>query len=587
MEARSKITRWLPGVEVIRTYRSEWFRFDLVAGLSIAAVALPIGIAYAQLAGFPPVIGIYSCILPPVAYALFGSSRQLVVNPDAAACAIVAATVGPLAAGDAARYAELSIVLTSLTGLLCIAGGLSGFGVIANFLSRPILTGYLNGIALTIIAGQLGSLLGFNASPGGFFRKVGGALAHLNETHMPTFIVGASLLVLLLLLKRLLPRVPAPLIAVMMGCVAVFALNLINKGVAVVGAVPAGFPTPIVPSVSTSEIGSLIFGAGGIALVSFCSMMTTARGFAAKNGYRINVNQDMFALGVSDLASAFNRGFVVSGADSRTAVADSAGGKTQVASLVAAGVMAFVLLFLTNPLAYVPSAALAAILISSALGLFDFASLREYYRLSKPEFRHAVIAMIGVMTLGVLQGVLIAVGLALLKLLRQASRPRDAVLGVVQRNGDTYCATEEEGAQIVPGLIIYRFESSLVFFNSDYFSDRVRALVADAGTRPSRVLLDAEAMPFVDVSGVYALDSLRSELAEQGIVLAIARARGLFRVMLERASVAEKIGSNNLFHTVHAGAESFQRNGNEPTGIDKFESLSDTEFSVLKKGSGP
>jgi len=562
MQPRRKITRWLPVVEVIRTYRSEWLRNDLVAGLSIAAVALPIGIAYAQLAGFSPVIGIYSCILPPVAYALFGSSRQLVVNPDAAACAIVAATVGPLAAGDSARYLELSIVLTSLTGLLCIAGGLSGFGVIANFLSRPILTGYLNGIALTIIAGQLGPLLGFNAAPGGFFRKVGGALSHLNKTHIPTFILGASLLVLLLLLKRLLPRVPAPLFAVTAGCVAVFAFNLINKGVAVVGSVPAGFPTPIVPSVSTSEIGSLMFGAGGIALVSFCSMMTTARGFAAKNGYRINVNQDMFALGVSDLASAFNRGFVVSGADSRTAVADSAGGKTQVASLVAAGVMAFVLLFLTSPLAYVPSAALAAILISSALGLFDIASLQDYYRLSKPEFRHALIAMLGVMTLGVLQGVLIAVGLALLKLLRQASRPRDAVLGVVQRNGDAYCATEEEGAKFVPGLIIYRFESSLVFFNADYFSDRVRALISAADTRPSHFLLDAEAVPFVDVSGAFVLDDLRSELARQGIVFGVARARGLFLTMLERAGVAERIGISNFFPTVHVGAKNFQKNGN-------------------------
>ncbi len=562
MQPGSKITRWVPGVEVIRTYRREWFRSDLVAGLSIAAVALPIGIAYAQLAGFPPVVGIYSCILPLVAYALFGSSKQLVVNPDAAACAIVGATVGPLAAGDPARYTELSIVLTSLTGLLCIAGGLSGLGVIANFLSRPILTGYLNGIALTIIAGQLGSLLGFNVSPGGFFRKVGGALSHLNETHLPTFIVGASLLILLLVLKRLLPRVPAPLIAVTAGGVFVFGFNLINKGVAVVGAVPAGFPTPMVPSVSTSEIGPLLFGAGGIALVSFCSMMTTARGFAAKNGYRIDVNQDMFALGVSDIASAFNRGFVVSGADSRTAVADSAGGKTQVASLVAAGVMAFVLLFLTNPLTYVPAAALAAILISSALGLFDIASLRDYYRLSKPEFRHSLIAMIGVMTLGVLQGVLIAVGLAILKLLRQASHPRDALLGMVQRNGDTYCAPEEEGGQIVPGLIIYRFESSLVFFNADYFSDRVRALISAADTRPTHFLLDAEAVPFIDVSGAFVLDDLRAELAGQGIVLGVARARGMFLVMLERAGVAQKIGTSNFFPSVHTGAKNFQKNGN-------------------------
>jgi high affinity sulfate transporter 1 len=443
MDARNKIAKWVPGIELLRTYRGEWFTSDLVAGLSIAAVGLPIGIAYAQLAGFPPVVGIYSCILPPVAYALFGSSRQLVVNPDAAACAIVAATVGPLAAGNAVRYTELAILLTILTGVLCIAGGLAGFGVIANFLSRPILTGYLNGIALTIIAGQLGALLGFKVSSGGFFRTVFEAARRLGETSKATLIVGVGLLVLILALKRLLPRIPAPLVAAALGATVVFLLSLGTKGVAIVGAVPAGFPAPIIPGVSKSDIGPLLFGAAGIALVSFCSMMTTARGFAAKNGYRVNVNQDLFALGVSDLASAFNRGFVVSGADSRTAVADSAGGKTQMASLLAALVMAAVLIFLTRPLAYVPTAALAAILISSALGLFDWGSLRRYYNLSQPEFRQSVVAMLGVMTLGVLQGVLIAVGLALLKLLRQASRPHDAVLGVVEGDGDIYTATEE------------------------------------------------------------------------------------------------------------------------------------------------
>jgi high affinity sulfate transporter 1 len=561
MQPRSKIMRWLPGIEVIRTYRREWFRFDLVAGLSITAVALPIGIAYAQLAGFPPVVGIYSSILPIVAYAIFGSSKQLVVNPDAAACSIVAATVAPLAAGDAARYLELSIVLTLFTGVLCIAGGMVGFGVIANFLSRPILTGYLNGIALTIIDGQLGPLFGFTSSGGGFFRTVSHTVSRLGETHTTTLILGGSLLLLLIVTKRFLPRLPAPLIAAAIAALGVYVLQLGTKGVSVVGSVPAGFQSPLIPHVSSAEVWPLVGGACGIALVSFCSMMTTARGFAAKNGYRIDVNQDMFALGVSDLASAFNRGFVVSGADSRTAVADSSGGKTQVASLVGAVVMALVLLFLTYPLGYVPTCALAAILISSAIGLFDFNSLRDYYRLSKPEFRHSLIAMIGVMTLGVLPGVLIAVGLALLKLLRQASRPRDAVLGVVQRNGNAYCTTEEEGAEIVPGLIIYRFESSLVFFNADYFGDRVRALISAADTRPSHFLLDAEAVPFVDVSGAFVLDDLRAELAGQGIVLGVARARGLFLTMLERAGVAQRIGTSNFFPSVHVGAKNFQKNG--------------------------
>ena len=559
MDAKNKIAKWLPGVELFRTYRSEWFTSDLVAGLSVAAVALPIGIAYAQLAGFPPVVGIYSCILPPVAYAIVGSSRQLVVNPDAAACSIVAATVAPLAAGDALRYTELSIVLTLLTGVLCIIGGLAGLGVIANFLSRPILTGYLNGIALTIIAGQLGAMFGFKVSPGGFFHTVIEAVRRLGETHKTTLIVSVALLALILLLKRLTPRIPAPLVAAALGAAVVFLLSL---NVSVVGAVPAGFPAPMIPDVSKSDVGPLLFGAAGIALVSFCSMMTTARGFAAKNGYRINVNQDLFALGVSDLASAFNRGFVVSGADSRTAVADSAGGKTQMASVFAALVMAAVLLFLTQPLAYVPTAALAAILISSALGLFDWASLRRYYRLSQPEFRQSVVAMIGVMTLGVLQGVLIAVGLAMLKLLRQASRPHDAVLGLVEGDGDTYTVAEESGGQTIPGLIIYRFEASLVFFNADYFSDRVRTLISNAGSKPRTFLFDAESVPLLDISGAYALEALHAELAEQGIVFGIARPRGLFWLMLERAGVAEKIGKQNLFHTVHAGAESFRRNGN-------------------------
>ncbi|HKR11705.1 MAG TPA: SulP family inorganic anion transporter [Pyrinomonadaceae bacterium] len=565
------IAKLLPGIDLIRTYRREWFSNDLVAGLSLAAVALPIGIAYAQLAGFPPVVGIYSCILPAVAYALFGSSRQLVVNPDAAACSIVAATVTPLAAGNALRYAELSIVLTVMTGVLCIAGGLAGFGVIANFLSRPILTGYLNGIALTIIAGQLGALFGFKVSPGGFFHTVVETVSRLNETHIATFALGATLLVLILLLKRLTPRIPSPLVAAAFGAAAVFALSLNANGVTVVGAVPAGFPAPTIPAVNTSEISPLLFGAIGIALVSFCSMMTTARGFAAKNGYRINVNQDLFALGVSDLASAFNRGFVVSGADSRTAVADASGGKSQMASIFAALVMAVVLIFLTGPLAYVPTAALAAILISSALGLFDWGSLRRYYHLSKPEFRHSVIAMLGVMTLGVLRGVLIAVALALLNLLRHASHPRDKVLGLIEDDGEIYTATEDDGGTIVPGLIIYRFESALVFFNADYFTDRVRTLIRNADAKPRRLLFDAESVPVLDVSGAYAIDDLRSELKEQGIMFGIAGAGDLFRIMLERAGVAERIGSENLFHTVHAGAESFRRNGSA-AGLSSRES---------------
>lgn len=555
MAGRS-IESWLPGLRLVRTYQRAWLPSDVVAGLSVAAVALPIGIAYAQLAGFPPVVGLYACILPPVAYALFGSSRQLIVNPDAAACAIVAATVAPLAAADATRYGDLSLVLTFLVGLLCIGSGLARLGFVASFLSRPILTGYLNGIALTIIVGQIGALLGFHVASGGFFHTLATVLSRLGETHVATLLTGVGLLAVLLVLKRVAPRLPGPLVAAALGIGAAYLLGLEQHGVAVVGPVPAGFPPPRLPTVGIDDLGPLVVGACSITLVSFCSMMTTARGFAAKNGYAINPNQDFVALGMSDLASAASQGFVVSGADSRTAVADASGGKTQVTGLIAAAAMALVLLFLTGPLAYLPTAALAAVLMSSALGLFDVAALRRYQQVSRPEFRDSLVAMLGTMTVGVLPGVLIAIGLAILKLLSLAAHPRDAVLGVVQGQDGVYGA-EAEGADVhtIPGLLIYRFDSAIVFFNADYFQDRVRAQVAAA--RPAWVLFDAESANLLDMTAAEALDALRAELADQGTTLAIARSKGLFHVMLERTGVAERIGAEYLFPSVHAGAQAF------------------------------
>lgn len=554
--ASTTIDKLVPGIAMFRNYKREWLSADLIAGLSVAAVALPIGIAYAQLAGFPPVVGIYSCILPPVAYALFGSSRQLIVNPDAAACAIVASTVAPLAVGNPEQYLDLAIALTLMTGVLCIAGGLAGLGAIANFLSRPILTGYLNGIALSIIVGQLGKLLGFDVISGGFFRTFAAVVSRINETHVATAVVGISLLALLFAMKFFLPHLPGPLIAALIGVAVIYSLGLSTQGVAIVGAVPAGFPTPRVPSVDLDQVGSLLFGAGGIVLVSFCSMMTTARGFAAKNGYAIDANRDMVALGISDIASALNRGFVVSGADSRTAVADSSGGKTQMTGIVAAVAMAFVLMFLTSPLAYLPITALAAILIASASGLFDLRSVRRYYNLSMPEFRHCIVATLGVMTVGVLPGVLIAVVLAMFNLIRKASRPNNAVLGRISGTSDVY-GELEAGGQALPGLIIFRFDSSILFFNAEYFAGRVRTLIREAPTQIEYFLLDAESSASVDITGVDTLESLQNELLDQGIFFGIARAKGRFLVMLEDSGMARNIGTENMFATVHQGANAF------------------------------
>jgi MFS superfamily sulfate permease-like transporter len=326
----------------------------------------------------------------------------------------------------------------------------------------------------------------------------------------------------------------------------------------VVGQVPAGFPMPALPKFKLAELRPLVESATGIMLVSFCSMMTTARGFANKNNYSIDANQDMIALGFSDLASGLSRGFVVSGADSRTSVADSSGGKTQLTSVVAALAMALVLLFLTGPIALLPKAALAAILVSSAIGLFDIESLRRYLRLSPAEFWLSIVAMLGVMTVGVLHGVLIAIALTLLRLIALTSRPRDAVLGEVDDQSGVYGQLGEDDVTPVPGLLLYRFEASIVFFNADHFKDRVRTVLSQANPKPRWFLFSAESTPALDITGGETLEELRAELEEQGIVFAIAKPRGRFEAMLKRTGVADKIGPHRIFPTMRAGVAAFR-----------------------------
>jgi MFS superfamily sulfate permease-like transporter len=408
-----------------------------------------------------PEVGIYAAIFPPLAYALVGTSRQLIVNPDSACCAILAATLAPLAVPGTQRYADLAVVLALLVGVLCIAGGIARLGVVANFLSRPILAGYMNGIALSIIAGQLEPLLRFTTEARGFFRKLFEIGSRIGDIHIPTVTLGAALFALLFVLKRVAPRIPGPLVASVVGIVAVVTLNLDAMGVALVGVLPAGLPVPRLPDMAVSDLRSLLFGASGMAILAYCSMIPTVRGFAAKNGYVVDPNREFIALGACNFAAGVGQGFVVSGADSRTVVADAAGGKTQLTGIVAAVVMALVLLFFTAPLTLLPKAGLAAIVVFAVLGLFDFASLGRYYRLVRVEWVLSIVITLGVLTIGLLPGIVLAVSLAILKLLTLASFPHDAVFGLVRTATGSY-ATEEPEGQRVAGLLIYRFDASLL-----------------------------------------------------------------------------------------------------------------------------
>ncbi|MDD1015403.1 SulP family inorganic anion transporter [Pseudomonas rubra] len=551
------LSRWLPGLANLLQYRREWFRHDLQAGLSVAAIQIPIAIAYAQIVGLPPQYGLYACILPMMVYALIGSSRQLMVGPDAATCAMVAGAIAPLAMGDPARLAQLSVIVTILVGLMLIGAGLARAGFIASFFSRPILIGYLNGIGLSLLAGQLGKVVGFQIEGNGFVLSLVNLVQRLGEIHWLTLVIGVAGLGLLIWLPRRYPRLPAALVTVAVATLVVGLLGLDRFGVAILGPVPAGMPELAWPKTNLEEMKSLMRDALGIATVSFCSAMLTARSFAARHGYAINANHEFLALGVTNIAAGVSQGFAISGADSRTAVNDMVGGKSQLVGIVAALVIALILLAFTKPMAWIPQAALGAVLLMAGWGLIDVKSLKKIYKLSRFEFWLCVLTTVGVLGLGVLPGILIAVTLAILRLLYSIYQPTDAVLGWVPGIDGQVDIRRHKEARTVPGLVVYRFDDAILFFNADYFKTRLLEAV-QRESKPQAVLFDAEAVTSIDVSGIAVLREVRDTLAAQGIHFAIARARGRFLRMLVRSGLAREMEEQLLFGSVRAGIRAYR-----------------------------
>jgi high affinity sulfate transporter 1 len=550
------IGRFAPGLRPLLEYRREWLGIDLVAGLSVAAVAVPTAIAYAQLIGFEPIVGLYAAILPLVAYALFGTSRQLIVNPDAATCAIFAATVLPLAGGDPDTLRSLSVALAVLTGLICIAAGIFRLGFLADFLAKPILVGYLNGVAISIFLGQIGKVFGFSMHSRGIIASLIELAGKLPQTHLPTLAVGLTTLAVITGSKRLSPRAPAPLLATVAAVVLVYGLGLEVRGVAVVGELPAGLPGLSWPQLDAENLKLLLGGALGVALVSFSSGMVTARSFAARNRYDIDVDQEFIALGACQIASGLSQGFAVTGADSRTAVNDAMGGKTQMVGLIAAATMAAVLFFLTEPLRYLPVAALGAVLIVAAIGLFDIAALRKMWRVNRSECVLSLFTTLGVIWLDLLQGILLAVGTALLLLIKRVSRPPDAVLGRVPGVKGWHEVAHHQEATTHPGLMVYRFSAAIVFFNAGYFKKRVMELIA-GHPDIKWFILDGSTINLVDITGAEMLESLAEELAARGVRFGLANVRREVRNQLERAGAMEHIGTNFVFTTLNTASDAF------------------------------
>jgi high affinity sulfate transporter 1 len=557
-EWRAKLFRVAPGLPALWPYNPSNFSHDLIAGLSVAAVALPVGVAYAQLAGFNPSVGLYSSILPLVAYAIFGTSRQLIIGPDAATCALIAAAVAPLAKGNSHDYASLSAVLCLTAGVLCIGASFLRLGALADFLSKPILVGFLNGIALSVILGQIGKIFGFAIERGGIVPRFLEFISKLGMTHWPTLAVGLGTFVVLLVTPKLVRRVPAALVAIVASAFTVHFFALEQLGVKIVGEVPAGLPHFRVPGISLNLIPSLLGDAAGLALVMFSSMMLTSRSFAARNKYDIDADKEFAALGMANIASAFSQGFAVSGADSRTAMNDAAGGRTQVTGLVAAASIAVVLLLFTQPLRFVPIAALGAVLVKAGFSLIDLKALRVILRVDRYEFGLSILATLGVVGIGAIQAIFLVVIISILRFVRLVARPKIEVLGRVEGMSGFHSMERHPNAKPIPDLLLLRFNAPIVFFNAPYFKRQLLAAANTFSGTPKWIVLDMLPITMIDATGLQTARELAEELENRGIVLVAAGRKTEWRLWSQARGFGNDVRKIRIFSTLDSAISGCQ-----------------------------
>jgi len=552
--------RLVPGLALLRTYQRTWLLKDIAAGLVLTALLVPVGMGYAEAAGLPAVCGLYATIVPLVAYAIFGPSRILVLGPDSALAALIAATVLPLAAGNADRAVSLAGMLAILSGVMCILAGIARFGFITDLLSKPIRYGYLNGIALTVLIGQLPKLLGFPVEGNTFLAETRGLVQGLQggKTNGTTFLVGLTCLAVILGLRKWAPRAPGVLIAVAVSTAVVSLFDLAaTAGITVVGALPRGMPAFDVPTVSLEEFGALFAGAGAIALVSVADMSVLSRTFALRGGYEADGNQELFSLGIANVAAGLFQGFPVSSSASRTPVAESAGARTQVTGVVGAVCIALLLIGAPTLLRDLPHAALGAVVISACIGLIEVRGVLRLYHLRRGEFALSIICFLVVALLGVIQGIFTAVGLALIAFVWRAWRPYDAVLGRVDGVKGYHDITRHPEARRVPGLVLFRWDAPLFFANAEIFQDHVLRAVAEAPTPTRWVVVAAEPVTDVDITAADMLAELDEELQRSGIDLCFAEMKGPVKDRLKRYGLFTKLGTESFFPTVGQAVDGY------------------------------
>jgi SulP family sulfate permease len=544
-----------PVSEVLSGYDRATLKLDFTAGLTVAALALPSGIAYAELAGLAPVAGMYALLLPTLAYALFGSSRQLIIGPEGSIAALVAAAIVPLASGDPLTYATLAALLALLVGAIYVLAAIARLGWIADYFSRPVLVGYISGVAVVLIIGQLGRLTGIEVDANEPLGELVQVLQMLPDASVVTALVGATCLATLLILRRLAPRLPGSLIVVIASIAASWLLDLEAHGVAIVGDIPSGLPSIVVPQPHRGDILALLPAALGIFLVSYADQILTARTFAGKHGQHVRADQELISMGIANMSAGVTQAFSVGASGSRTAVNDATGGRTQLAGLFGAGAIILVLLFLTGPMRYLPRAVLGAVIVAAAVALIDLKDWRSLRRTSRVELAIAATTAVGVVAIGVLEALVLAIGLSIVDVVRRTASPHDAVLGWVPRLGRYADVRIHPSARITPGVVVYRLDDRIFFANASYVRGRITEAVAGA-PRPIRTFVfDAEGVNHVDATGVAALDEVIGALSSEGIVFAIARMKAPTEKILRDAGVLQTIGTDHVFPTIRAAVD--------------------------------
>ncbi|MGZ6978201.1 MAG: SulP family inorganic anion transporter [Acidimicrobiia bacterium] len=546
--------RHVPGFQLLRTYRHEWLRHDLVAGLVLTALLVPQGMAYAKLAGLPPVTGLYTTVLALATYFVVGPSRVLMLGPDSALGPMIAAAVLPLVGsdGDPAKAVALAGMLALMMGGVCILAGIARLGVIAEFLSKPVRVGYLNGVAVIILVGQLPVLFGFGTDATGLLDEATAFARGLRDgdTVWAALAIGLASLAVIIVCRRFWPRVPGALLAVVGAAIAVRVLDLTEHAVAVVGSTPSGFPSPSLPHVGPGDAATLFVAAAGMAFVMLTDTSTVSRSLAAKRGERVDTNDEILALGAANVGAGLFQGFPVSASASRTIVAESSGARTQVTGLVGAVLIVALLISESDLGRYLPSAVLAAIITAAAFELFDLATLRWLWRVRPSELLLSMTALLGVAIVGVLEGIVVAIVLSLGSFVMRAWRPYDAVLGRVPGRKGYHDVDRHTDAVLIPGLVLFRFDAPLFFANSELFVDRIMRSIAARADPIRWVIVAAEPITDIDTTGAEILGELLDELQANDIELAFAELKGPVKDRLRSYDLYDRIGDGRFFPTL-------------------------------------